>query len=117
LVPTIPEVTKAATRWIRPFVPPIVTTAVETATKPLRGMRQIFEEQEEVHFSMRRSRTVTVHTEESVEEPADPPVQSVSGATTRTVVSSQRGNVGQRGAPSLGTHGPGQLPSGVDKRD
>ncbi|AEV71601.1 hypothetical protein MycrhN_0973 [Mycolicibacterium rhodesiae NBB3] len=119
LVPTIPGITKAATRWIRPFVPPIVTTAVETATKPLRGVRQIFEEQEEVHFSMRRSRTLTVHTEESVEEGSEPEDQRLSAAATRTVVSSQRGNVGQRSAPSLapGTHGPGQLPSGVDKRD
>ncbi len=126
LVPTIPGVTKAATRWIRPFVPPIVApfvaTAVETATKPLRGVRQIFEEHEEIHFSMRRSRTVTVHTEEALEEAAEPEdqrVQRVPGATTRTVVSSQRGNVGARPAPSIapGTDRHSQLPPGVGDRD
>jgi len=119
LVPTIPGVTKAATRWIRPFVPPIVATAVETATKPLRGVRQIFEEQEEVHFSMRRSRTVTVHTEESVDEVAEPDDQRLSSATTRTVVASQRGNVGARAVPSVGEGADGlaQLPPAVDKRD
>ena len=119
LVPTIPEVTKAATRWIRPFVPPIVATAVDTATKPLRGVRQIFEEQEEVHFSMRRSRTVTVHTEETAEEAAAPQDQRISAPATRTVVSSQRGNVGARPAPSIApaSDGPGQLPPAVEKRD
>jgi hypothetical protein len=118
LVPTIPEVTKAATRWIRPFVPPIVTTAVETATKPLRGVRQIFEEQEEVHFSMRRSRTVTVHTEETVAEGSEPEDQRLSSGPRRTVVSSQRGNVGAGTAPSItqGADGPGQLPA-VQERD
>ncbi|WP_442008089.1 DUF4407 domain-containing protein [Mycobacterium sp. 2YAF39] len=117
LVPTIPHVTKAATRWIRPFVPPIVATAVETATKPLRGVRQIFEEQEEVHFSMRRSRTVTVHTEEADEQVVEPEEQRISAGTTRTVVSSQRGNVGARTAPSItpGADGPRQLPPSVGK--
>ncbi len=117
LVPTIPDVTKAATRWIRPFVPPIVASAVQTATKPLRGVRQIFEEQEEVHFSMRRSRTVTVHTEEALEEAAQPEEQRISAGTTRTVVSSQRGNVGAGTAPSIapGTDGPRQLPPSVGK--
>jgi len=42
--------------------PPIVASAVETATKPLRGVRHVFEEEEEVHFSLKRSRKVTVHT-------------------------------------------------------
>ncbi len=81
LIPTIPDVTKAATRWIRPFVPPIVASAVETATKPLRGVRHVFEEEEEVHFSLKRSRKVTVHTEEEDEQPAEP------RATVSTVVS------------------------------
>jgi hypothetical protein len=119
LVPTIPEVTKAATRWIRPFVPPFVVNAVETATKPLRGVRQIFEEQEEVHFSMRRSRTVTVHTEETVQEPAEPEDQRPSAARTRTVVASRRGSVGAPPVPSIagGTEGPGRLPPAVENRD
>ena len=86
LIPTIPDVTKAATRWIRPFVPPIVASAVETATKPLRGVRHVFEEEEEVHFSLKRSRKVTVHTEED-EQPAEP------RATVSTVVSARREHI------------------------
>ena len=86
LIPTIPDVTKAATRWIRPFVPPIVATAVETATKPLRGVRHVFEEEEEVHFSLKRSRKVTVHTEEE-DQPAEP------RGTVSTVVSARREHI------------------------
>jgi hypothetical protein len=67
LIPSIPDVTKAAVRWVRPFVPPIVASAIETTTKPLRGARQIFEETEEIHFSLRRTHTVKVHTVHSEE--------------------------------------------------
>jgi hypothetical protein len=60
----IPDVTKAAARWLRPFVPPIVASAIDTTTKPLRGARQVFEETEEIHFSLRRTHKVSVQTEE-----------------------------------------------------
>lgn len=66
-IPIIPDVAKTAARWIRPFVPPIVVTAIDTTTKPLRAARQVFEETEEIHFSFKRTRKVTVHTEESGE--------------------------------------------------
>jgi hypothetical protein len=106
LIPTIPDVTKAATRWIRPFVPPIVASAVETATKPLRGVRHVFEEEEEVHFSLKRSRKVTVHTEEEDEQPAEP------RATVSTVVSARRDHIEadaeRHGLPEL--DGQRQLP-------
>ncbi len=69
LIPTIPDVTKAAARWIRPFVPPIIASAIETATKPLRAGRQVFEETEEIHVTLKRSHKVTVHSEESGELP------------------------------------------------
>lgn len=59
-VPLIPDVTKAAVRFIRPFVPNIVAGAIDTATKPLR---QVFEETEEFHFTMRRTHRVTVESE------------------------------------------------------
>jgi Domain of unknown function (DUF4407) len=59
-VPIIPDVTRAAVRFIRPFVPPIVAGAIDNATKPLR---QVFEETEEFHFTMRRTHRVTVETE------------------------------------------------------
>ena len=65
LIPTVPDVTKAAARWIRPFVPPIVASAIETTTRPLRGARQVFEETEEIHFSLRRSHRVSVTSEEA----------------------------------------------------
>ncbi|MGX9789671.1 DUF4407 domain-containing protein [Mycobacterium sp. MMS18-G62] len=65
LIPTIPDVTKAAARWLRPFVPPIVATAIDATTKPLRTAREVFEETEEIHFSLRRTHKVTVESEES----------------------------------------------------
>ncbi|MHA3023645.1 DUF4407 domain-containing protein [Mycobacterium sp. BMJ-28] len=67
-IPVIPDVTKAAVRWIRPFVPPIVAGAIDNATKPLR---QVFEETEEIHFTLRRTHKVTV--ESDGPEPAGAP--------------------------------------------
>ncbi|MDZ7885440.1 MAG: DUF4407 domain-containing protein [Mycobacterium sp.] len=59
-LPIIPDVTRAAVRFIRPFVPPFVAGAIDTATKPIR---QVFEETEEFHFTMRRTHRVTVESE------------------------------------------------------
>lgn len=67
-IPVLPDVTKAAVRWIRPFVPPIVAGAIDNATKPLR---QVFEETEEIHFTLRRTHKVTVETEGAAEGPAE----------------------------------------------
>jgi hypothetical protein len=67
LIPAVPDVAKAATRWIRPFVPPIVATAIDTTTRPLRAARQVFEETEEIHLSLRRSHRVSVTSEETAE--------------------------------------------------
>lgn len=64
LIPGIPDVTRAAARWIRPLVPPIIVNAIDTTTKPLRSARQVLEETEEIHFSLRRTRKVTTHVEE-----------------------------------------------------
>ena len=89
----IPDVTKAASRWIRPFVPPIVASAVETATKPLRGVRQIFAEEEEIHFSMKRSRTVTVHSEDADE-------QAEQRVATSAVASERREHIDGKAQPS-----------------
>ncbi len=63
-IPTIPDVTKAAARWIRPLVPGFVARAIDTSTHPLRTARQVFEEVEEITFSFRRTHKVTVNTEE-----------------------------------------------------
>lgn len=66
LLPTLPEVTKTAARWIRPLVPTFVARAIDTTTQPLRTARQMFEEVEEITFSFKRTRKVTVDTEEAV---------------------------------------------------
>lgn len=85
-LPTVPDVAGAAMRWMRPFVPPIVVTAIDTTTKPLRAVREVFEETEEIHISMRRSHRVTV----TSEEPAEP---EESWAETTRVAASRGGPV------------------------
>ncbi|MCX4096570.1 DUF4407 domain-containing protein [Nocardia sp. alder85J] len=59
--------TGAAARLIRPLVPAFVTEAVDTAlgtaAAPLRTVRQVFEEAEEITFTLRRTRRVTVETQ------------------------------------------------------
>jgi len=69
LIPSIPDVTKAAARWIRPLVPPFVARAVDTTTQPLRAARQVFEEVEEITFLLKRTHKVTVNSEETTEQP------------------------------------------------
>ena len=64
-IPTIPDVTKAAARWIRPLVPGFVARAIDTSAHPLRTARQVIEEVEEITFSLKRTRKLTVNTEES----------------------------------------------------
>lgn len=71
-IPTIPDVTKAAARWIRPLVPGFVARAIDTSTHPLRTARQVFEEVEEITFSLRRTHKITVNTEESAEQAVSP---------------------------------------------
>jgi hypothetical protein len=61
--PLIPDVTKVAARWIRPLMPSFVARAVDTATQPVRAARQVLEEVEEITFSLKRTRKVTVNTE------------------------------------------------------
>ena len=71
-LPTVPDVAGAAMRWMRPFVPPIVVSAIDTTTRPLRAVREVFEETEEIHFSLRRSHRVVVTSEETEEAAATP---------------------------------------------
>jgi uncharacterized protein DUF4407 len=112
LIPTIPDVTKAAARWLRPFVPPIVASAIETTTKPLRSAREVFEETEEIHFSLRRTHKVSVQSEEHgslATEPVDPqaPPASVVSSVKRQQVMTKRD-----AHPELrGSDGPRQLPT------
>ena len=65
-IPVITDVTRAATRWIRPLVPDFVARVIDTSTHPLRTARQVIEEVEEITFTLKRTRKVTVETEESV---------------------------------------------------
>ncbi len=110
LIPTIPDVTKAAARWLRPFVPPIVASAIETTTKPLRSARQVFEETEEIHFSLKRTHTVSVQSEEHgsvATEPVEPHTAQAS------VVPAERQQMmtERKGHPELrGVDGPRRLP-------
>lgn len=65
-IPTIPDVTRAAARWIRPLVPSFVARAIDTSTHPLRTARQVIEEFEEITFSLKRTHRITVEAEEDV---------------------------------------------------
>jgi hypothetical protein len=63
-IPTIPDVTRAAARWIRPLVPNFVARAIDTSTHPLRTARHVIEEFEEITFSLKRTHKITVEAEE-----------------------------------------------------
>ena len=63
-IPTIPDVTRAAARWIRPLVPSFVARAIDTSTHPLRTARQVIEEFEEITFSLKRTHKITVEAEQ-----------------------------------------------------
>ncbi len=97
LIPTVPDVTKAAARWIRPFVPPIVASAIDTTARPLRAARQVFEETEEIHFSLRRSHRVSVTSEES-SEPDEHWIEATQKAPVRKATTT--GIEGRRQLPS-----------------
>lgn len=109
LIPTIPDVTKAAARWLRPFVPPIVASAIETTTKPLRSARQVFEETEEIHFSLKRTHKVTVHSEEHV---ATEPVEAQKASVASSVERQQTVTPRERRPELRCADGPRQLPPG-----
>ncbi|CAM4380320.1 DUF4407 domain-containing protein [Nocardia ninae] len=64
LIGTVPF-TDTAARLIRPLVPSFVANAIDNATHPLRTARQAFEEVEEITFTLRRTRKVTVDTQDS----------------------------------------------------
>ena len=78
MIPSIPDATKAAARWIRPLVPPFVARVIDNTTQPLRTARQVFEEVEEIAFSLKRTRKVTVNSESS--ETSDQPTRQSATA-------------------------------------
>ena len=70
-IPSIPDITRAAARWVRPLVPDIVTRAIDTSTHPFRAARHVIEEVEHITFSLKRTRRITVETEERSSAPRD----------------------------------------------
>jgi hypothetical protein len=91
LIPSIPDATKAAARWIRPLVPPFVARVIDNTTQPLRTARQVFEEVEEIAFSLKRTRKVTVNSESSdtTEQPAPVPPSRAARTETNRIESSR----------------------------
>ncbi|HEY5852762.1 MAG TPA: DUF4407 domain-containing protein [Aldersonia sp.] len=67
--PALPGPLPALTRFVRPLVPPVVANvvegAVDTARNPIRAVRQMIEEVEEITLTLKRTTRVTVHTEEN----------------------------------------------------
>lgn len=131
-ISTIPDVTRAAARWIRPLVPGFIARALDTSTHPLRIARQVIEEVEEITFSFKRTHKLTVHSEESSDiarkaEPIARPSARDIGASARRL-SPERTDVAalashsgkprreltERDGPAelRATDGPGQLPPG-----
>ncbi len=105
-IPSIPDATKAAARWIRPLVPPIVGRVIDNTTqpltKPLRTARQVFEDVEEIAFSFKRTRKITVDTESSDTGGQPPAAPAFAEAPDRiSRVESSRGE-DQRPMPGLG---------------
>lgn len=103
LIPSIPDATKAAARWIRPLVPPFVARVIDNTTQPLRTARQVFEEVEEIAFSLKRTRKVTVNSESSdggvqqqhQQQPPLPAPAAEPGATSAHRIDSSRGRAAQ----------------------
>ena len=103
LIPSIPDATKAAARWIRPLVPPFVARVIDTTTQPLRTARQVFEEVEEITFSLRRTHKVTVDSESagSDDPRSNEPATAETPSPAGTFIKSSRGDRG-RGAHRVG---------------
>jgi hypothetical protein len=82
LIPSLPDATRAAARWIRPLVPPFVARVIDNTTQPLRTARHVFEEVEEITFALKRTRKVTLDSEST--EPGEPaPRRSASDPGAR----------------------------------
>jgi hypothetical protein len=127
-IPTIPDVTRAAARWIRPLVPNFVARAIDTSTHPLRTARQVFEEFEEITFSLKRTHKITVEAAE--DSGASTTYRSVSvhsrndldngdlsaGAAAAQAVSSHRSS-GEHGEGHVLTSGSRSTPGELAEHD
>ncbi|OBA75083.1 hypothetical protein A5641_26300 [Mycobacterium sp. 1554424.7] len=105
LIPSLPDATKAAARWIRPLVPPFVARVIDNTTQPLRTARQVFEEVEEITFALRRTRKVTLDSESTdTTRQAPPRAASDEAASAAGRISSSRGDRGQGTRHRVGSH-------------
>ncbi len=130
VLPGIPDLTRSAVRWIRPLVPPIVAKAIDSTAHPVRTARQVFEEVEEINFSLRRTHTVTVHSTDNPpsENEHEPARDDDEGARRRVESSVVRSDLGgghtesPSGAlsgrsPNVTLGGGGSRPRGLPKPD
>ncbi|MEO9016438.1 MAG: DUF4407 domain-containing protein [Mycobacterium sp.] len=74
-IPFIPDIARTAARWIRPLVPSVVARAIDTTIGPMRTIQQVFEEVEEITFTLKRTLKVNVSSVQQVEDPVDNPSQ------------------------------------------
>ncbi|MCW2661546.1 MAG: Conserved rane integral protein of unknown function [Mycobacterium sp.] len=105
LIPSLPEATKAAARWIRPLVPPFVARVIDNTTQPLRTARQVFEEVEEITFALKRTRKVTLDSE-STDASGQAPQQSATDEVPSAAapIASSRGDRGHGTRHRVGSH-------------
>ena len=107
-IPSIPDATahlgKAAARWIRPLVPPLVARVIDNTTQPLtqplRTARQVFEDVEEIAFSFKRTRKITVDTESS--DTREQPLTAAEAAEAPAGTSRIESSRGERDWPYQG---------------
>jgi hypothetical protein len=122
LIPSIPDATKAAARWIRPLVPPFVARVIDNTTQPLRTARQafegVFEEVEEISFSLKRTRRVTLNSE-STDTRGDAPHKSATGETPSATgrIASSREKRGHGTRHQVGSHEHRSSLQGVAAKD
>jgi Domain of unknown function (DUF4407) len=111
-------VTRAAARWIRPFVPPVLARAIDTTAQPLRAARHMIEEVEEITYSFKRTHSVSVDTEEGPEQPRESAESAGGRAPGAVVVGSERASLdpGPEQEPLSGLTGGERRPE-LDDRD
>jgi hypothetical protein len=99
-IPSIPDATRAAARWIRPLVPPFVGRVIDNTTQPLRTARQVFEDVEEIAFSFKRTRKITVDIESS--DVGEQPPTAAAAAEAQDRISRIESSQGERDRPYQG---------------
>ena len=117
-IPSIPDATRAAARWIRPLVPPFVGRVIDNTTQPLRTARQVFEDVEEIAFSFKRTRKITVDTESC--DVGEQPPTAAAAAEAQDRISHIGSSRGERDRPYQGPddrpHEPAPL-KGAPRKD